>query len=94
MGIWDGAEYLKEVNWPGKKLKKCYDIEMCFPYPEVDKGNRIMWCCGKAEKVILVDIELDSKLVASNKSKEIEEELDEKLCNPEKSKKGAWRQYV
>ena len=22
MGIWDGAEYLNEVNWPGKKLRK------------------------------------------------------------------------
>ena len=29
-GIWDGAEYMNAVNWPGKKLKQGYHIEMCF----------------------------------------------------------------
>ena len=26
----DGVEYMNEVNWPEKKLKKGYKIEMCF----------------------------------------------------------------
>ena len=30
MGIWDGVEYMNEVNWPEKKLKQGYHIEMCF----------------------------------------------------------------
>ena len=30
MGIWDGAEYMNEFNWPEKKLKQGYHIEMCF----------------------------------------------------------------
>ena len=51
MGKWDGAEYMNEVNWPEKKLKKGYKIEMCFLYPDEVEENRFMWCCGFAERV-------------------------------------------
>ena len=30
MGIGYGAEYMNEANWPEKKLKQGYHIEMCF----------------------------------------------------------------
>ena len=51
MGIWDGVEYMNEFNWPEKKLKQGYHIEMCFLYPDEDKENRCMWCCGIVTKV-------------------------------------------
>ena len=44
MGIWDGAKYMNEVNWPEKKLKEGYRIDMYFLYPEEDKENRFI--CG------------------------------------------------
>ena len=37
MGIWDGAEYMNEVNWPEKSLKTGYKIEMCFSYPDAEE---------------------------------------------------------
>ena len=37
MGIWDQAEYMNEVNWPEKKLKQGYHIEMYFQYPDEDE---------------------------------------------------------
>lgn len=51
MGIWDGAEYMNEVNWPEKKLKKGYKVEICYSYPDEDEENRFMWCCGVVERV-------------------------------------------
>ena len=30
MDIWDGVEYMNEVNWPEKKLKQGYHIELFF----------------------------------------------------------------
>ena len=51
MGIWDGAEYMNEVNWPEKKLKNGYKIEMCFSYPYEDEENRFMWWCGVVERI-------------------------------------------
>ena len=45
MGICQGEEYMNEVNWPEKKLKQGYNIEMCFSYPDEDEENRYMWCC-------------------------------------------------
>ena len=40
MGVWDGSEYMNEVNWPEKTLKKNYKIEMCFSYPEALEESR------------------------------------------------------
>ena len=40
MGILDGAEYMNEFNWPEKKLKQGYHIEMCFSYPDEDEENK------------------------------------------------------
>ena len=64
MDIWDGAEYMNGVNWPEKKLKQGYHIEMCFSYPNEDEENRYMWCCvnvtrvkRRDNKMIKVDIE-------------------------------------
>ena len=37
MGIWDWAKYMNEVNFPEKKLKQGYHIEICFSYPDVDE---------------------------------------------------------
>ena len=46
MGIWDGAEYMNEVNWPEKKLKQGYQIEICF---RVLMRTRRIGICGAAE---------------------------------------------
>ena len=42
MGIWDGAECMNDFNWPEKKLKQGYHIEMCFLYPDKDEENMYM----------------------------------------------------
>ena len=34
MGKWYRDEYMNEVNWRERKLKKGYKIEMCFSYPD------------------------------------------------------------
>ena len=34
MRKWDWGEYMNEVKWPEKKLKKGYNIEICFSYPD------------------------------------------------------------
>ena len=44
MGIWDGAEYMNEVNWPEKTLKTGYKIEMCFFCPDAE--GRVGLCGG------------------------------------------------
>ena len=43
MGIGDQCEYMNEVNWPGKLLKKGYNIEKLFTYigDEEEKLSRI-----------------------------------------------------
>ena len=71
MGIWDGAEYMNEFNWPEKKLKQGYHIEMCFSYPDQDEENRYMWCCGiftrvkrRDDKMIKVDIKWEESFIA------------------------------
>ena len=85
MGIWDGAEYMNEVNWPEKKLKNGYKIEMCFSYPYEDEENRFMWCCGVVErvkkrddKVIKADIRWSEEFVACGES-DLTEEMSKKL---------------
>ena len=57
------SECINEVNWPEKKLKQGYHIEMCFSYTDEDEENRYMWCCGifaivkiRDDKMIKVDI--------------------------------------
>ena len=42
---------MNEVNWPEKKLKKGYKIEMCFSYPYEVEENRFMWCFGVVDRV-------------------------------------------
>ena len=46
MGIWDGSEYMNEVNLTQKKLEQGYHIEMCFSYSDEDEGIGI---CGAVE---------------------------------------------
>ena len=86
MGIWDGAEYMNEVNWPEKSLKTGYKIEMCFSYPDAEEESRIMWCCGdvtrvkkRDDKVIKVNIKWDKEFVAVGESEE-DEQLLKKNC--------------
>ena len=90
MGIWDGAEYMNEVNWPEKKLKQGYHIEMCFSYPDEDEENRYMWCCGivtivkrRDDKMIKVDIKWEEYFIACGES-DLTEEILKKTC-------GIWR---
>ena len=46
MGIWNGKEYMNEVNWPEKKLKQGYHIEMCF---RILMMMRRIGICGAVE---------------------------------------------
>ena len=82
MGKWYGAEYMNKVNWPEERLKKGYNIEMCFSYPYEVGENRFIWCCGVVEivkttdyRLIKVDIKRDEHFVACGESKKMEEIL-------------------
>ena len=83
MGIWDGAEYMNEVNWPEKKLKQGYHIEMCFSYLDEDEENRYMWCYvivtrvkRRDDKTIKVDIKWEESFIACGESDLTEERLE------------------
>ena len=73
--IWDGPEYMNEVNWPEKKLKKGYKTEMCFC---ILTRLRRKGSCGvvgllkkmkrRNDKVIILDIKWDEKFIARDES--------------------------
>ena len=99
MGKWDRDEYMNEVNWSEKKLKKGYKIEMCFWYLDEVEENRFMCCCWVVErvkesydKVIKVDIKWDEQFVECGESDKMEEMLKCFLLNPSTPRKGLWRQ--
>ena len=101
MGIWYGTEYMNEVNWPEKKLKQGYHIEMCFSYPDKDEENRYMWCCGIVARVkrrddmmIKVDIKWEESFIDCGEIDLTEEIVKNHLWNPETPKTYAWRQNV
>ena len=70
-GIWDRAEYMNKVNWPGKKLKEGYNIKMCF---YILRRLRRIGLCGavrlltelkkRDNKIIQVDIKWDNIFTA------------------------------
>ena len=43
--------YMNKMNWPEKKLKKGYNIEICFSFLDEVEENRFMWCCGVVKRV-------------------------------------------
>ena len=101
MGIWYGAEYINEFNWPEKILKQGYHIEMCFLYPDEDEENRYMWCCGivtrvkrRDDKIIKVDIKREESFIACGESDLTEEILKKYLSNPKTPKQYVWRHNV
>ena len=63
MGIGDQCEYINEVNWPGKLLKKGYKIEKLFTYTE-DEEDKLLWIPGEVIEVLSRN---DNKIVASIK---------------------------
>ena len=92
---------MNEVNWPEKKLKQGYHIEMCFSYPDEDEENSYMGCCGivtrvkrRDKKMIMVDIKWEESFRSCGESEQSEEILKKHLWNPETLKKYAWRQDV
>ena len=77
---------MNEVNWPEKKLKQGYHIEMCFSYPDEDEENRYMWCCGivtrvnrREDKMIKVDIKWEESFIACGES-DLTEEILKNTC--------------
>ena len=77
---------MNEVNWPEKKLKQGYHIEMCFLYPDEDEENRYMWCCGivtrskrRDDKMIKVDIKWEESFISCGESDLTEEILKKHL---------------
>ena len=98
MGVYDQAEYLNEVSWPEKKLKKGYKIEKLFEYPE-EGELKLIWCpcivskvIKKDDKLIKADIEWDPEFIGEGEATESTELLKKHLWNPSKPKEGAWRQ--
>ena len=51
MTVWDGAEYMNEVNWSEKSLKKGYKLEICFWYPEENGASRVTRCLDVVQRV-------------------------------------------
>ena len=101
MGIWDGTEYTNEVNWPEKKLKQGYRIEMCFLYPDEDEENRYMWCCGIVTRVkrrdgnmIKVDIKWEESFISCGEIYLTEEILKKTLVESRDAEKYVWRQNI
>ena len=101
MGTWDGEEYMNEFNWPEKKLKQGYHIEMCFSYPDEDEENRYMWYCRivtrvkrRDGKMIKVDIKWEESFIICGESDITEEILKKHLWNMETPKKYVRRQNV
>ena len=93
MIIWDGAEYTNGVNWPEKKMKQGYHIEMCFSYPDEDEENRYMWCCGidtrfkrRDDEMIKVDIKWEESFIACCESDLTKVILKKHYCNLETPK--------
>ena len=100
MGVYDQSEYLNEVNQPETKLKKGYKIEKLFVYQEERQG-KLIWCPGIVLKVnnrdenqINEDIKWDASFIGQGEADESEEKLKKNAWNPEKPKKGSWRQDV
>jgi hypothetical protein len=100
MGVYDQSEYMNEVNWPGTKLKKGYKIEKLFVYQE-EGEEKLIWCPGivlkvnkKDEVQIKADIKWDTAFIGQGEADESEEILKKNAWNPEKPKKGSWRQDV
>ena len=98
MGVYDSEEYLNEVNWPDKKLKKGYKLEMLFEYPE-EGETKLIWCPGivlkvvkRDDKVIKAEIKWDSDFIGEGEGDETTEKLKKNMWNREKPKQGAWRE--
>ena len=77
---------MNEVNWPEKKLKQGYHIEMCFSYPDKDEENRYMWRCGvvtrverRDDKMIKVDIKWEEYFIACGES-DLTEKISKNTC--------------
>ena len=86
MGIWDGEEYTNEFNFPVKKMKQGYHIEMRFLYPDEDEENSYMRCCRivtrfnrRDNKMIKVDIKWEESFIACGESDLTEDILKKHL---------------
>ena len=49
MGVGDQCEYMQNISWPGRKLKKGYSLEKLFEYPEEGEVKWV-WCPGIVER--------------------------------------------
>ena len=98
MGIGDQCEYINEVNWPGKLLKKGYKIEKLFTYIG-DEEDKLLWIPGEVIEVltrydnkIVASIKWDEDMIGARESDESDESLYKTKWNPDKPDPGAWRQ--
>ena len=96
MGIEYQCEYINEVNWPGKSLKKGYKIEKLFTYigDEEDKLVRIPGevILTRNDKKIMASVKQDEDKIGAEESAEPDEYLYKTKWNPDKPDPGAWRQ--
>ena len=87
MGIWDRTEYMNKVNWPEKKLKNRYKIEMFFCIRMRMRMRRTDLCgvvvspreLKRDNKVIKADIRWSEESVACGESDLTEELLKKNL---------------
>ena len=100
MGIGDQCEYMQNVSWPAKKLKRGYKIEKLFVYPE-NGEDKWVWCAGVVEKAsmkedkktIVATIQWDKDTIGEGEADVTESELLKKgNWNPDKPTPGAWRE--
>ena len=84
---------MNEFNWPEKKLKQGYHIEMCFSYPDEDEEKKYMWCCGivmrvkrRDENMIKVDIKWEESFISCGESY-LTEEILKNTCGIRRRRK-------
>ncbi len=91
MGIGDQCEYMQNISWLGKKLKKEYGLEKLFVYPE-DGEDKWVWCAGivdkasmkKYGKTIVATIKWDVNCIGEGEAKVTESEILKKnMWNPD-----------
>ena len=98
MGVGDQCEYMNEVNWPNKGLKRGYKLEKLFIYPE-DEEDKLIWVPGMVTEVlsrndekIVASVKWDKDMIGEGESDESDEQLLKSKWNPDTPKPGAWRQ--
>ena len=102
------AEEGKKDQWEKRQQIRCptfnkrfvgFRIEMLFEFTESDGTTYVDWCHGVVTGIVnqvksLVKIKWNEEFVLDGEPDETIEPIPEGKWNPNKPKKGAWRQYL